>query len=217
MQTHDCKQCRSLKCKGRARQRAGRQASTFSKCGETLRAHSHRGGPERGRAADEVTPRRMVTVLRDWAIRFQAPVKWRRYTDCKERGHGAACAGGLIFSRSPGKPVRGVRTDQRKCWSREPPRGADGAWVLCEGLPPLRNIKCSVGEPAEGSLPNRVERGGPSGPRATHKPPHTTTCKCVGTNARQGPLGAPPVPGGGVGKRSPLLFWGRGWQPPASK
>ena len=66
-------------------------ATTFSKCGETLRAHSHRGDPERGRAADEVTPRRMVTVLRDWAIRFQAPVKWRRYTDCKERGCTAAC------------------------------------------------------------------------------------------------------------------------------
>ena len=70
---------------------------------------------------------------------------------------------------------------------------------FCAKVSTSTKHKCSVGEPAEGSLPNLfVSRlgTGRAGPHGLPAPPHaspqqpslTTTCKCVGTNARQGVL-----------------------------
>jgi hypothetical protein len=95
----------------------------------------------------------------------------------------------LIFSRSPGKPVRGVRKERRKCRSGEPP------WASLTtklDMFSLRSItQCSVGEPAEGSLPkNPVTLASRKARRASQ--PLNTTCKHVGSNDRLAP-----VPGGG--------------------
>lgn len=118
-------------------------------------------------AADGVMPHWMVRTSRDWAIRRQAALsfvfsKSRRFTDCKGRGGGCFC----MLSPLKRQSVPLEREAHRRIQEQEMALG-ESLWGISTHCAEMwldsfcetpkrkeKKTKRSVGEPAEGSLPN---------------------------------------------------------------